>query len=837
LNAVERALLARRVAAGAAVARLLDDEVATQPPDPARDARLIDALLGGSTLDADPELGEAGEAAQAARFDAADAFSESEVTGTVPTLPAMMAEAAPAARSRPGGSAGDRPKLARSPARPSPGPHVVRRNRDTKADFDELELDTERRAEPAPMFRPADTAQEWAEHNWWHRTPAQSDAEMIAASRLWRDLAHHTGGAFLSPALGLATGSFAEAMCALAVTDLPFVAARHAITADGPRLTIAAAGNALAGSSQLVDGELVTGGPPLVVGMSYVRADDRHDWSGGEPVDKYVDGAFAVGVVYTCQVVLANPTSARQRVAALVQIPRGSIAVAGARPTHTIDALLEPYGTHGHEFSFYFPAAGRWSQFPVHVSRAGQIVAAAPGRSLEVRGDGAGPDARSWPYLSQRGALAEVTAYLATANLAAIELPRVAWRLRDRAAYDAILGALEARCGFDATLWGYALVHRDPPRIRAWLRARAADLLRGGPVLDMIGLDAEDLGSYEHLELAPLINARAHRLGPRLAILNDGLAAQYGRFLELVAHHRAPSAEHLLAAAHYLLAQDRVPAALAALARVDPAGVADRMQHDYLAGYAACLTGELGRARELAARWRDHPVDRWRFKFAALAAMLDELAGAAPQVTDPRSRDQQHAELAASQPAFDLAADRDGVIVRSQHVAALELRLFEMDIELLFSRQPFVHSDVSRFSYIEPGHREAIANPAAEHRVAWPAALRGKNVVVEAVGAGLRKAVVHYANDLVTSLSHQYGQVRVQRASDRGGLAATYVKVYARRRGGQVAFYKDGYTDLRGWFDYASLSTTEVDSVERFALLVCSDHAGAAILEASPPAR
>jgi hypothetical protein len=447
------------------------------------------------------------------------------------------------------------------------------------------------------------------------------------------------------------------------------------------------------------------------------------------------------------------------------------------------------------------------------------------------------PDARSWPDLSQRGELADVVAYLATANLAATELPRVAWRLRDRAAYAAILGALEARRAFDATLWGYALLHRDPPRIRVWLRARGHDLRAGGPVLEMIGLDAEQLGSYEHLELAPLINARAHRLGPRLKILNDGLATQYARFLDLVAHRRAPTAEDLLAAAHYLLVQDRVPAALAVLVRVDAGAVTDRMQHDYLAAYAACLTGELGRARELAQRWREHPVDRWRFRFAALAAMLDELDGAAPQVSDPRSRDQQQAELAARQPAFEIAADRDGVVVRSQHVASLELRFFEMDVELLFSRQPFVQSDVSRFSYIEPGHRETLASPGPEQRVAWPAQLRGKNVVVEAVGAGIRKAKVHYANDLVTNLSHQYGQVRVQRASDRGALAATYVKVYARKRGGQVAFYKDGYTDLRGWFDYASLSTTELDAVERFAILVCSDHAGAAILEAGPPAR
>src|SRR4029077_2201765 len=99
-------------------------------------------------------------------------------------------------------------------------------------------------------------------------------------------------------------------------------------------------------------------------------------------------------------------------------------------------------------------------------SASGRIAAAAPGRVLEVRSDAAAPDARSWPYLSQRGELAEVVAYLATANLAAIELGRVAWRLRARAAYTAILGALEARRAFDPTLWGYALLHGDSSRIR-----------------------------------------------------------------------------------------------------------------------------------------------------------------------------------------------------------------------------------------------------------------------------------------------------------------------------------------------------------------------------------
>lgn len=105
------------------------------------------------------------------------------------------------------------------------------------------------------------------------------------------------------------------------------------------------------------------------------------------------------------------------------------------------------------------------------------------------------------------------------------------------------------------------------------------------------------------------------------------------------------------------------------------------------------------------------------------------------------------------------------------------------------------------------------------------------------MSAGLRTAKVHDANELTVTVANQQGQVRVAQASDRRGLPGTYVKVYARMRGGGVAFYKDGYTDLRGWFDYATLSTDQLDGVERFAVLVASETAGASILETAPPGR
>lgn len=50
-----------------------------------------------------------------------------------------------------------------------------------------------------------------------------------------------------------------------------------------------------------------------------------------------------------------------------------------------------------------------------------------------------------------------------------------------------------------------------------------------------------------------------------------------------------------------------------------------------------------------------------------------------------------------------------------------------------------------------------------------------------------------------------------------------------------TVFWKDGYTDMRGRFDYASLSTRSVATVDKFSVLIMSDDGGAVVREASPP--
>ncbi len=188
-----------------------------------------------------------------------------------------------------------------------------------------------------------------------------------------------------------------------------------------------------------------------------------------------------------------------------------------------------------------------------------------------------------------------------------------------------------------------------------------------------------------------------------------------------------------------------------------------------------------------------------------------------------------------------------------------------MDAEFSFSSSPFVSQDASRFAVIKPNKSATQALPAGRDAldIPLPGEFARANVLVEIVAAGQRKAQAYHANTLKLTLTENYGRLDVRDSSTNKPVSKAYVKVYARLRGGAVRFFKEGYTDLRGRFDYASLNSTpqpaspepphplpnpsgldyqmlrpnELNHVEKLAILVLSESNGALVREVNPPSR
>ena len=69
----------------------------------------------------------------------------------------------------------------------------------------------------------------------------------------------------------------------------------------------------------------------ILVSENFYRNGDRFRDENGEKLDKFVSAEFVIQTVYGCQVVVTNPTSSRQKLTVLLQLPVGAIPVANGQ--------------------------------------------------------------------------------------------------------------------------------------------------------------------------------------------------------------------------------------------------------------------------------------------------------------------------------------------------------------------------------------------------------------------------------------------------------------------------------------------------------------------------
>ncbi|QDU85408.1 hypothetical protein Pla163_25370 [Planctomycetes bacterium Pla163] len=703
--------------------------------------------------------------------------------------------------------------------------------------------DADTRANSDGFFRPLDATRTFAEHNYYQRLIAEHTADLVGINRFWADFAVHVEGTpFVSPHVVEVASHVNEILLALALLDLPFDAAEHAIVTSAGSLTLTAASPLLLVRQELASLPRATDPAPILVSQNAYRLDEPMRWVDGVARDAFVTDEFLTGVSYGCRVVVTNPTSSPRELEILLQIPRGAMPVQGGFVTRGVPIALAPYSTTTYEYAFYFPTTGEFVQYPVNVSEDEAVIASADARTFTVRAEPTVVDTTSWEYVSQRGTLEDVLAFLSTANLERIDLSRVAWRMRDRTSYDALIDALREQLAFDGTLWSYGLYHKEDRTASQYLAQRPDYLRRLGLYLDspLVQLDPVERRTYQHLEFDPLVNARAHQFGERRKILNDDVARQYFALLDRLSQKPALDADDRLEVVHYLILQDRVADALTLFGAIDRNQIDATLQYDYMAAYLDFFDQDLEVAREIAERYRDHPVARWRERFAQVLAQVVEVESGAWR-TDlvDGDRDQRQTALADREPALDLAVEGRTVRLTHQNLEEVTVGYYPMDVEVLFSSSPFVQGGAGGFSYVQPLRSDvlALAADGATTNFELPAEFRNSNVLIEVrAGAVVRRETV-LAGSLQVQWMDNFGQLRVSSSETGEALSKVYVKVFAKEADGSERFHKDGYTDLRGRFDYTSVSGDNASGAVRFAVLVLSDEHGAVVRELDPPTR
>ncbi len=484
---------------------------------------------------------------------------------------------------------------------------------------------------------------------------------------------------------------------------------------------------------------------------------------------------------------------------------------------------LAPYGVVQLQLAFYFPAPGDYPAYPLHVSEGDQILAHAQPRTLRVSADPAPEDSASWLVIARDGTDETVLNRLSTADLSTIDLRAIRWRMQDRGFFLAAMEILHKRLANAPEVFLYGLLHNDPTTIRAFLlNLNFADNLGQWFSSQLINIDPATHHGWETMEFGPLVNARAHPFGDNPRLTHEEARKHYLAFLHTLIWKPALSSPDELTFTYYLFLQDRIAEALDRFAKIDPAGLPDPLQYDYLHAVALFYQAKPAEAKAIATGYLEKlPPGTWRDRFQAVAVQADEIAKPIAAASE---------EISDVTPSLDISQLPDGMLLlKHANLEETTLSLYHIDLEVLFSKDPFLKGGAeSSLPPISPNQITNISfeEGSSETPYELPDNFRQGNILVSAESDNAKQLKILDSRLLETRIIPAERTVQVIDPAVNAPLPATYVKVFAESRDGSIAFHKDGYTDLRGKFDYLSHTAIDPATIRRIAILVSHQEKG-----------
>lgn len=376
------------------------------------------------------------------------------------------------------------------------------------------------------------------------------------------------------------------------------------------------------------------------------------------------------------------------------------------------------------------------------------------------------------------------------------------------------------------------------------------------------------LDRFKTLEYDPLINPRAHSINEtKQSIRNKDFRETYIRFLKYCCNKaRYLDNREWIILAGYLTLQDRTKEAQEVLKKVNPQEVEEngvmRVQYDYLRAYLAIFSEfpHFTTTRVVVEKYASFSDLSWRKRFAKVQEQLMEYDGL-QEIKDEeleedkkiRHRSNQIQSKKTEYLKVELSPDLDHLDITHMNIDELELKYYALDLELVFSKDPFLDANLKSISFLHSQERQTIklatqAPSASENqfdniptstKLKLPEFTKPHVVYIGTKNFSKGEVIKVFPAKFKADIISQVGIIKVRSKVGNRLIPGAYVKVFAKFVGESTPkFYKDGYSDFTGGFDYSSLNSGILDRIEKFSILVkvVSDtEGGEMVLEAQKP--
>lgn len=558
--------------------------------------------------------------------------------------------------------------------------------------------------------------------------------------------------------------------------------------------------------------------------------------------DKQVD-EFIVNKVYGLRVVITNSSTTQLKLGYIIEIPSGSIPTDSLDSLHIKDITVDQFGSEVRVVKFYFPKPGEFDLFPASVVSNGRIVSSAKKLSkILVKAIKTPGVSKTIKDVLLSGNINDILEFIKSKNLLnekVFTFNQIYWLLKNRVFYDNLLLICDEKGVYDNTVWSFGFYHGDYKRIQQFIQNK-----KNLSVLEKLKYHSSDICNIDTFcirEFYPLINPRAHVLGSQKTnIINSSFKKTYNDFLSYLFFKYHPKPEDFLILVNYLIAQDQIEKAIQVSAKLQQKEIVNHnlhIQYDYQKAYLGFITDypDFKITKNICQKYLTYPVLSIRNLFVEVANQIAEFE----EITFKENEKIIEIKTANDEKkttVFSFSVFYEGVKIKivSTKPQTFILKFYKIEVEVLFSLYPFEFESKKAFSNVSPFLEETVSAKDQIETTAIhfeiPKILQNENLFIEVKALNNKIQNSEFVSfipfKLNCTISSEIGILKCSDFLNNKPVPKIYSKCYAKYKSGEVKFYKDGYTDLRGSFDYVSLNSDDIEKIDSFSILVSSPDFG-----------
>ncbi|CAK89612.1 unnamed protein product (macronuclear) [Paramecium tetraurelia] len=554
---------------------------------------------------------------------------------------------------------------------------------------------------------------------------------------------------------------------------------------------------------------------------------------------------FEIKKIYQCEIVITNCSSKKLNVFLLQEIPNGSLPYDQNNYSSINTVSLKPYQSRTYHYSFYFPNIGSFSVYPAVVSTEKAVIAVAEEYQFIVVGSSQILNKENLMDIIQKGSKDDILEYLR--NNSQVDLSQIKKYFKDRTFYFKCTEILREKLELREEILQYGFIHNDLEGIKDYL---ALENIQETLKNQFVYLKSNfiEISSVRFYEYYPLLAKRVHKLATiEQGILNVQLKQKYKEFLNYLVIKQDLSIADKIIFCYYLLLQSRINDAIQIYQSINTQFNEDDpvLQYDYLSAYLDFYIGypNFDRARSICEKYLSYPVIEWRNLFYEVMNLLAEFDGDEDKISERQTDEnkQKNQDQANKEEQLEFVVENDQIKITYANIHSISIEHYLIDLEVIFSKNPFLSDqNYNNYTYTKPIHSSKhplkFTQTQQQLTILFPDNLKHKNQIIQIKGD--TKIVSHHyiETKLQINITENSGQLRISNQEGKY-LEKIYIKTFVKKNDGQNQFYKDGYTDLRGRYDYATLDTQSLEKVSKFAVLIVSNDLGSMIKEINPPSQ